>query len=160
MPNIEKLIQAYINEKSTSKLLHYESVVDDFNTLLRYHRNESENKITQTIEEIERERIGYFIKEYILVRFEKIKSNFFLDRNLMSLNEKKFFDSYIEIMKKSEIYVDSPSNDIDIVGFIAQEKIDGIKIDDQIVEVFAGDFFVGNYDDVKNYIKDGSVFLA
>ncbi|KAM0679823.1 hypothetical protein GINT2_001995 [Glugoides intestinalis] len=161
MLEMEKLISAYSNEKATSILLDYNSIVDEFNRTVSMCKLESNvADILSTIKEIERERIKYFIKEYILIRLDKIRKNLFADLNCMSHAERTFAQEYQEMMRKAEIYADFPSKDIEVVGFIAQKNLESVKIDNQAVEIFAGDFFVAFYDDVVNYIKNGYVLLV
>lgn len=161
MLRIEKLIQAYSNEKATTKILQYEDVVEEFNTHLLEKQNEpSASDISSTIREIERERIKYFVKEYILTRLNKIRENLFIDQDLLSQAERRFAEKYREMLIRSAVYTDQASREIEIVGFIAQKNLESVKIDNQIVEIFSGDFFVANYDDIELFIKDGSVKLV
>lgn len=159
---MDKLVQAYTNEKATTILLKYETIIDEFNAIIKDHvlDDGSNSNLLNTFEEIEMERIKYFIKEYILTRLDKIRGNFFIEKALMSPKERVFAEKYKAMMMKMSIYAEVPSKEIEVVGFIAQRKIKAMKIDEQIVEVFIGDFFVANYNDISSYVEDGSVVLV
>lgn len=162
MLDFEKLLNAYNNEKSTRKLLKYNTIIDEFNLRIQYSASkQASSEISKTIEEIEIERIKYFIKEYILTRMDKLRSNFFLNTELMSENERRFYIKYLELCKQRNIFVDQnqPSNDIEIVGFRAKRELDGVKIDDEIIKIYNDDFFVANFYDIQNFIEDGSISL-
>lgn len=161
MLQIEELTLAYSNEKATKKLLKYEEVVDEFNRYI--YSNEPpaiSTEISKTIEEIELERIAYFVKEYILMRMDKIRHHFFLDLSLMSESEKTFYIEYLECCKRTGIYVDQPSKEIEIVGFVANKTLDGVKIDGELVEITKGDFFVASFDDVETCLNEGAIHLV
>lgn len=161
MLEIEKLITAYSNEKATSILLDYNEIVDEFNIAVSACNFESNAAdILSTIKEIERERIKYFVKEYILTRLDKIRKNLFADTNCMSQAERSFAQEYREMMRKAEIYTEFTSREVEVVGFIAQKNLEAVKIDNQAVEIFAGDFFVAFYDDIESYVKNGYVLLV
>jgi GINS complex subunit 4 len=162
MLDFERLLNAYNNEKSTRKLLKYNSIIDEFNLRIQYSiSKQASSEISKTIEEIEIERIKYFIKEYILTRMDKLRSNFFLNIELMSENERRFYIKYLDLCKQRNILVDQnqPSNDIEIVGFRAKRELDGVKIDDEIIKISNDDFFVANFYDIENFIEDGSISL-
>lgn len=161
MLDLENLIRVYNNEKSTKKLLKYDPIVDEFNLRISQSDNKSvSSEISRAIEEIEIERIKYFIKEYILTRIDKLRQDFFLDVEMMSESEKLYYSQYLELCKQSNIYVDQQSKDVEIIGFVAKRELDGVKIDDEIVKIYNGDFFVANYEDIEAYIPDGSVQLV
>lgn len=159
MLSLEKLIQVYTNEKATFKLLQYNRIVDDFNEVLKHHIPNS-NSLLNTFEEIELERIKYFVKEYILTRLDKIRDNLFVDDKLMSYEERLFKNQYKEMLINANIFADKPSKEYEIVGFIAQKKLEAVKIDGQIVEILPGDFFVANFDEIINYLEDDSAVLV
>lgn len=162
MHSIEKLITAYTNEKATAILLPYDTIVDDFNSTLRAlpANTADESSLLATFKEIETERIRYFTKEYILVRLDKIRHNLFVDTELMSVDERLFAQKYRDLMVKYTVYTERADDQKAVVGFIAQRKIEGVKIDDQVVEIHPGDFFIASYDEVIHYIKDGSITLV
>jgi GINS complex subunit 4 len=162
MLDLEQLIQAYTNEKATKKLLLYDEIVDRFNFILKSTELNAENNtnLLTTLEEIELERIKYFVKEYILTRLEKIRNNIFLDERLMSIGERRFFEKYKEILTNTSIYANKPSKEYEIVGFIVRKAVDNVIIDGQMVKLSPGDFFVANYDDIIDHLNDGSIVLV
>lgn len=159
---IEKLILAYTNEKCTITLLPYNTIVDDFNRIVMGKTRISKN--LSDIEELELQRIKYFIKEYILCRFDKITKNYYLDINLMSDSEKIFYVKFLELHKKFEVYQENQNDSESIrenefVGFIANRNIPDVKIDKEVVEVFEGDVFIASLEDVYSYLLDNSISL-
>jgi GINS complex subunit 4 len=160
MLNVARLIQAYSNEKSTKKLLKYDQIVDEFNLEISTNQIVTGNdNLVETIKEVEMERLKYFVKEYVLIRLDKMRSNFFLDVNLMNHSEREFYEKYIEIARKNTIYEDEPSKDIEIVGFMANKKLESVRIDGEIIEIYKGDFFVGSFDDIEEHLNENSVRL-
>lgn len=161
---IDDLIAAYTNEKATKKLLKYEHVVDEFNKAVAdacsAQSSKDHSQVTQMVQEIEVGRIRYFVKEYIMCRFDKIRRNLFLDSCLMSPREKTFYARYLEIMKQNGVYTDSPSRDFEFVGFISRRNLESVRIDNEVVEIFRGDFFVANLDDVAEYLREGAISLV
>lgn len=162
MPLIEQLIVVYTNEKSTSSLLPYNDIADEFNLILSNRLATVKNTIE--IEELEIERIKYFIKEYILCRFDKICNNLYHDLALMSEDEKAFYLGYIQLQKKFDVYQENVEtaetiNKNEFVGFIANRNIQAVKIDKEIVEIFEGDVFIASLVDVYSYLLDNSITL-
>lgn len=162
---LDRLITAYTNEKSTRRLLKYDHIVEEFNrAVVDYICNPQSSKdhsqVARMIQEIEIERIKYFVKEYIMCRFDKIRRNFFLDLELMSSRERAFYTQYLGVMKQKDVFTDKPSQDFEFIGFISHKALEGVKIDNEVVEIFQGDFFVANYDDVVEYLKEDAIGLV
>src|ERR1700754_3514486 len=113
---MEKLLQAYTNEKATQRLLKYEPVVDGFIKIIQSHEHSGvlTTGILDTFEEIEMERIKYFVKEYILTRLDKIRNNLFTDRALLGEKERSFADKYNELMVKMAVYTEMPNKEIEV----------------------------------------------
>ena len=78
----------------------------------------------------------------------------------MSESEQIFYERYLEICKQHKIYVEQPSSELEIVGFKARRELEGVKIDDEIVKIYNGDFFVANFNDIENFLIDGSIYLV
>lgn len=160
---LEKLIVLYCNEKATKTLLPYNNLVDQFNNkILLKSSTESIHRIKSMIEEIESERIKYFIKEYILCRFDKITKNLYIDTDLLSPSESIFYNDYKNLIKSHDIYKENgiETSRNEFVGFIANRDIPGVKIDGEIIEIFEGDFFIAKLNEIEFYLADNSVSLA
>jgi len=159
---MEKLIVAYTNEKATEILLPYSTVVDEFSSALKtgLAPAAAEGTLVGTFREIEAERIKYFAKEYILTRLEKIRRNLFVNREHMSARERAFADKYKDMMVRHSVYTEKTKEETAVIGFVAQKNLEAVKIDGQVVEVHAGDFFIASYGDVSQYISDGSITLV
>ncbi len=139
MIDIEKLINIYTNEKSTKLLLPYNNIIEEFNDYLKQYilaqQNSEDPQIIKAIKEIEIERVGYFIKEYIQCRFDKIKKNLYLDTSFMSKGEQIFYKKFLELIKKKGIYQENEPSMVENVGFVANKNIDSVKIDDDVVKI-------------------------
>jgi len=165
MLDINRLINAYTNEKSTKILLQYDTIVDDFNASLKDYilllKSSSEtSSLIHAIQEIEVERVGYFIKEYIQCRYDKIRSNLYLNTNLMSAKEQTFYEKYIELIKCNGTYQENVHSENGFVGFVANKNLDAVKIDDMVVKIYKGDFFVTKYEDVAELLKENAIYLS
>lgn len=163
MFQLEKLIDSYINEKSTKTLLPYDNIVDDFNLILKNTPLPLDDDTHKMLAEIEIERISYFIKEYILCRFEKIRGNFYLETDLMSEGEKSFYLDYINLIKQEGVYkeiVEEQQKPTEFVGFIANRNMTSVKIDNDIIEIVEGDFFIADLQDVYYLLLDKSISLV
>ncbi len=161
--NLENLIKAYINEKSTQKLLPYNNIIDEFNSLLKNTNNECdrvEERIVRTVKELEAQRIKYYVKEYILHRFRKIKKNIFLSENLMSEQEIIFYRKYLQLLSEQNVLTSQFAEKIEYVGFYCTNNLKNIKIDDEIAEISEGDFLVANIEDVIEYLISGHILLV
>ena len=53
----------------------------------------------------------------------------------------------------------SKKEDIEIVGFMANKKLESVRIDGEIIEIYKGDFFVGSFDDIEEHLNENSVRL-
>lgn len=158
-----KLIQLYMNEKGTERLLKYDSLADEFNQILQNTGPASEDtpKVVRTMQEIDQERVKYFVKEYIMCRFDKIRKNFYLDPSLMSQKEQVFYAKFLDLMRRTDLYFDTIAGDgHEFVGFIANTNLKSVRIDTEVVDILEGDFFIANYDDISEHLVNGSVSLA
>lgn len=161
---LNNLISAYQNEKCTETLLPYASTVDYFVSLIPRHVqfiDTLENPVIRNIHELEVERVKYFIKEYIQTRLRKLNFDLYIDRSLLSKRELVFYEKYINLVKKRDIYVEErgmPKKN-EFVGFYCLVDINSIKIDGSVLEMFKGDFFVAPLDDVAELLRNNEIIL-
>lgn len=161
---MDRLINAYTNEKSTNALSKFDSIVEYYNSALQeikpdIHELEI-NSILKQLQELEAERIKYFVKEYILCRFDKIRRNMHIDVAMLSEKERIFYENYIQSLKEKDIYCNNTSNVFEFVGFIANKNIEAIKIDKEIIKILKGEFFVANLNDIREYLEHDDVSLC
>ena len=87
--NIQEIMSLYSNEKATWNLLPYSSSVELF---LKWINNNTctienfKNRISFEIAELEKNRIMYFVHEYLAIRLDKIRTNLFIEQTNMSKN--------------------------------------------------------------------------
>lgn len=158
---LNELIRIYINEKSTKRLLPYNEIADEFSEIVKNRNENLDNlKIIRSLQELELQRLKYFVKEYILVRLEKIKSNIFLSEELMSDREKKFYKKYISLLNDQNVLTTESSIEFEYVGFYCINGLKNIKIDGEVIEVSEGDFLVANLAEIIDYVISGNVVLV
>lgn len=158
---LEELIVAYTNEVSTERLLPYNSIADEFNQMMRnVHIDQSATQVVRTLKELEIERIRFFVKSYVLARLQKLNSNVFLSADLMSAREAVYYRKHMSLLEKNGVLTDKKSPTPEYVGFYCVKNLESVKIDDDVVEIFEGDFFVANIDDVIEYLNKGYIVLA
>lgn len=158
---IDELINAYINEKSARRLLPYNHTVDAFNAQIKaFCIDPAEHPIVKMVRELENERIKYFVKEYLMVRLDKILANVFLNVELMSPGEKQLYEEWLSLLAREDTLGGEVSEEPEYVGFFCTKSLGNVMIDDQVLEIFEGDFFVANIDDIAYYLKGGDVLLA
>lgn len=165
MSRLEDLIAAYTNEKATDILLKYNHVVDEFNVMLKYQIvDESETQLVKTLKELETERIKFFVKEYILIRLEKLNKNIYIEEHLLSSLESRYYRKHLNLLNEENIIVpEMPEynySKCEYVGFRCLKDLENVKIDGEQTKIIAGDFLVANLDDVIEYLNEGSIELV
>ncbi|KAI5147976.1 GINS complex subunit 4 [Enteropsectra breve] len=163
MPSFAKLIEAYLNEKACKMLLPYNCIADEF---LGYLQNEDASSmgsdIIRSLKELERERIQFFVKEYILVRIEKINANLYLETSLLNASERIY---YSKIKSALENYIDipvGPSKDgrDEYIAFRCIKKMENVKIDGEVINIAEGSFVIANIKEVIDFLVPGFIVLV
>lgn len=161
MRALDDLIIAYTNEKSTTQLLPYNPLADDFSQMVKYqHTDPSEPQLVRTLRELEIERIKFFVKEYIIIRLQKLNNNIFWTEDVMSPREIIYYRKYLSLLDANGVLTRNESAKIEYVGFYCVKNLENVKIDNEIIEISEGDFFVANLDDVMVYLKRGHIVLV
>lgn len=161
MRALEELIAAYTNERSTERLLPHSPVADEFNQIARRAgAGPGDPQIVRTLRELEIERIRFFVKSYVLARLQKLGSSIFLDTALMSAREAAYYERHRSLLGRHGVLTDRKSPSFEYVGFYCVRSLESVKIDDSVVEVLEGDFFVASIDDVVEYLKGGHIVLV
>ncbi|ORD98261.1 hypothetical protein A0H76_24 [Hepatospora eriocheir] len=161
--SIDYLIDAYVNEKNCSRLLPYKSSVDTFWFYLEDRLYEMEtDSVIKSLLEMEYNRINYFLKEYLLVRIDKIRHLAYIDRNNLSSNETIFYESYYDLIDKMSINYNQNEGESEneFVGFICLTNIDNIKIDDNVFNLRAGEFYITSLSQIYKELIDEKVKLV
>lgn len=154
--SLDSLITAYGNEKSTDRMLPFSPIIEHFNDALRSIGPLSdETQAIRTLRELEAERIRYFLKEYVVTRLSKLRRNIFIEENLLSPKEQVFYRKYLALLAKHGLLTEQRGTSIEYVGFYCVRDLSNVKIDNEAIEMYEGDFFVANMDDVQEYIRMG-----
>ena len=118
MRALDGLIIAYTNEKSTTQLLPYNSLADDFSQMVKHtHTDPSEPQLVRTLRDQEAERIKFFVKEYIITRLQKLNSSIFWTEDVMGPREILYYRKYLSLLGKNGVLRRTKSIRIEYVGF-------------------------------------------
>ena len=95
---VQNLIECYVNEKSTKAILKYKKeVVDYFYQKLLEQKEKykifiaGKSNIIKSIYELEIERMEFLLREYLIIRLEKMKEDYYIDLNLLSSQEVVYY---------------------------------------------------------------------
>lgn len=163
--DLNLLITAYINEKATTKILPYKSIIDDFIFHIKFKYDsdiKSLNTVLNELKEIEINRIKYFIKEYLHCRLNKIRINIFVDDSFLNLKEKIFKNKYINLLENYNLSIDESksTNNVEFIGFIVNKNAEKIILDGEIIDLIIGDFYISNIDDVFDKLLNDVISLV
>lgn len=95
---VQNLIECYVDEKSTKAILKYKKeVVDYFYQKLLEQKEKykifiaGKSNIIKSIYELEIERMEFLLREYLIIRLEKMKEDYYIDLNLLSSQEVVYY---------------------------------------------------------------------
>lgn len=178
-PLLSSVIASYTAEKATSNLLPFNPAADTLSAQIAAlppsEITDSSDAALAAIQDIEIERIKFFLKEYVLTRVEKMHSNIFVPETHMSPSELVFFQGYKQLLAAQGIPLEplsAPSSadekagahDIiqrkEFVGFVCTRTLNSVRLDSEVLSLYEGDFFVAPWDEVAPYVYDGSVRLV
>lgn len=160
--NLAELIAAYSNEKATNSLLEYKYIVDEVRRWLEEKEGEDsvfENTVLKELVEIEQNRIKYYVNEYLALRFDKIRKNFFVDQKCLSMEEIEVRRKYFEILSTRNITKEHKQEDIEFVGCYFNKKAQNFYIDGEVQEINSGEFIVTKLEGVRDYLDKNDVEL-
>lgn len=160
--NLAELIAAYSNEKATSTLLEYKYIVDEVRRWLEEKEEEDsvfENTVLKELVEIEHNRIKYYVNEYLALRFDKIRKNFFVDQKCLSMEEIEVRRKYFEILSNRNITKEHRQEDIEFVGCYFNKKAQSFILDGEVQEINSGEFIVTKIEAVREYLDKNDVEL-
>ncbi|KAI5192355.1 hypothetical protein NEMIN01_1969 [Nematocida minor] len=172
---VEYLTMRYLNEREAKRLLPYdEDLVERVQFLLqrqktRQQEEENKNRIKEHIYKIEIDRLEWMLTEYLLLRLEKIRNNFYIkNEQLLSEKEKEYYTAYILINKEEKIYTplkDIPErhkekNSTEVHGIYVLDTIQDIAIDGEMLSFSPGEFLIGDIAQAEELVNDLSVLLV
>ena len=161
MRSIEPLLTALSNEKATRRLLPHVPYADELLAVLRTAQPpENEPQVIRSLRELEVERIRYLIREYVMLRLEKMTRDLFTDQDLLSPRERVFFARYANLLQKQGTGYENKGNGVEYAGFYCVRGLESIRLDGEVMGFKEGDFFSADFDDVKEYLREGSVVLV
>ena len=163
--DLNLLITAYINEKATTKILPYKSIVDDFIFHIKFKCDADIKPINtdlNELREIEINRIKYFIKGYLHCRLDKIRTNIFINDSFLNLKEKIFRSKYLMLLEDYNLPIDESksTSDVEFVGFIVNKNTEKVILDGEIIDLIIGDFYISNIDDIFDKLLSNVISLV
>lgn len=164
---IDQFVNDYRNEKNTRRLLSFsEKTIDVLRNLIKsqeeYILTLDEHRLLKSLYEQELERIKYLLTDYLKTRLIKLQKNFYIETHLMSEHEKTFYTKLNDKLKEYDIIVtrDHDNDDYECVGFIALTDIGNVIIDNNQINIQAGDFFVAQFKDIESLLLASKVILV
>lgn len=172
---VEYLAMRYLNERESVRLLPYdEDLVDRVVFLLerqktRELQERNRNRIKEHIYKIEVDRIEWLLSEYLLIRLEKIRNNFYLTNlSILSPYEKEYHTAYIDLKEEVSQYTqleDIPERHKRIVpaeihGIYVLDDLQDILIDGELLTLAPGEFLIGDISLAEELVNELSVVLV
>lgn len=160
--NVSQLISIYSNEKSTNTLLSYKPIVDEFIMYLEEVEENSlkyNNVIINELVEIELNRIKFYIKQYLLIRLEKIRKNIFVRNSNLSTKELAFKKKYMKMIDERNITSDVKEEEIEFVGVYNPKTIHNIALDEINKDLTAGELILIDLNVIYDRIETKEVLL-
>lgn len=158
--NIQEIIFLYSNEKATWNLLPYSSSVELFLKWINGNTcviENYKNRILFEIAELEKNRIMYFVHEYLAIRLDKIRTNFFIEQANMSQNEKEFYEEHILLLKEFKLNEIKQHNSIEFVGCYFHKKISNLELSSDFHEINTGEFILVDFRRIKNLLEGKNI---
>ncbi|KAI5161715.1 hypothetical protein NEAUS03_1728 [Nematocida ausubeli] len=172
---VEYLAMRYLNERESKRLLPYdEDLMDRVKFLLhrqkkRQREEAQRNRIKEHIYKIEADRIEWLISEYLLMRLEKIRNDFYIeDLSLLSPYEKTYYQEYINLNKEAGTYTEleqiparhrHPKDPAEIHGVYILDDVQDVLIGEEILTLQAGEFLIGDIAGSQDLVNDLGVLL-
>ncbi|OAG30728.1 hypothetical protein NEIG_00240 [Nematocida sp. ERTm5] len=173
---VEYLSMRYLNEREFQRLLPYDAdIVERVKFLLqrqkdRQRKEIQRNRIKEHIYKIEIERIEWLLSEYLLIRLEKIRNNFYIkDESILSPHEKEYYRAYINLNKEVGTYVElediperhrNKEDSPEIHGVYVLDNLQDISIDGEILTLSPGEFLIGNISASEDLVNDLGILLV
>ncbi|KAI5191715.1 hypothetical protein NECID01_1596 [Nematocida sp. AWRm77] len=180
VPVVQCLAMHYLNEKGVRRVLPYnEDLVERVVFLLGRQKQrlasvENTNKTLAHVYKIEIERVEWMLTEYLQIRLEKIRENFYLEEeNNLSVQEKEYRKAYLALKAEENVYI--PEQDIpdrfktqerqkraktEYAGIYVLEDLPDMKIDTEILTLTAGDFLIADISEIYEIVENLSVIIA
>jgi hypothetical protein len=171
---MERAIGAYLNEKNTRTLLRYNKEMFDGTAYLLALQRKERSKLEkeESFDEgrravvhmysVEIERVEWVLKEYLLVRLEKIKNNFYLDdEELLSPGERAFYKKYVDLNKRYGVYQEGEKGlpEIEYGGLYVLEDLGRMVIDGELLDLRKGGFYIANIRGVDSFVAEGKILV-
>ena len=160
---VQNLIECYVNEKSSKAILKYKKeVVDYFYQKLLEQKEKykifiaGKSNIIKSIYELEIERMEFLLREYLIIRLEKMKEDYYIDLNLLSSQEVVYYTR----LQKIAPFKNKKNDKIEVIGFLCKKDLGNVILDDENVEMCKDDFFVGPLNDVYDLIINEDIKLV
>ncbi|OAG31851.1 hypothetical protein NEDG_00326 [Nematocida displodere] len=172
---LQSLAMHYLNERSTERMLPYnEDLVERVLFLLSRQKARLEavrqaSKVLEHIYRVEIERVEWLVTEYLLIRLEKLRSNFYLEEYAnLSEAEQTYHQAYTRLNQDANIFI-SEEDIPDRVkkqpkpayaGIYVLEDIPDAVIDNEPLSLSADDFLIANVRTISHLIDSMQVLIV
>ncbi|KAH9385595.1 uncharacterized protein NEMAJ01_0491 [Nematocida major] len=172
---VECLQMRYLNERESKRILPYdEDLMGRAHFLLhrqktREREEANRNRTKEHVYRIETERIEWLLTEYLLVRMEKIRSDFYkTDLHLLSEEEREYQQEYIRINTETELRLPEEEiperhreeNSSEVHGIYVLDDLQDVVIDGEILTLSPGEFLIGDISTAEDLVNDLAVLLV
>ncbi|KAI5181390.1 hypothetical protein NEOKW01_1584 [Nematocida sp. AWRm80] len=173
IPVVQCLTMQYLNERGSKRMLPFNSDLVERVLYLIQRQNiqieqsiKENNKIHEHIYKIEVDRIEWIVTEYLLIRLEKIRNNYYIDDTLLSPEEQEYKDKYIDLQREEQILIekeDIPGNreetKTEYSGIYVLEDIPEILLGEDLLSLSSGDFIIADTSSMHTLVDSLSVVL-
>lgn len=171
---MERLLVLYLNEKNTRMLLPYgRELVHGICYLLEKQRlklcslkDAPHGRVIEHAYKMEIDRVEWVLKEYLLRRLEKIRGNFYLqdqELSLLSGGERRFYAKYLELNRAHGVYMEGPPSagpaPAEYGGFYVLEDLGNHVMENEVVGMAKGDFYIGNLREVSGLLQSARILI-
>ncbi|KAI5170732.1 GINS complex subunit 4 [Nematocida sp. LUAm3] len=173
LPAIQALATHYLNERSCKDLLFYnKDLINRCLILLEIAKNKeasSVNRVNRSIHRAEIERVQWLLREYLVVRLEKIRGSFYHSLDRLSEQELAYYTSYREIYREEDVLVpqeelpkrfQSPEQRTNYSGIFFLADAPGVTIDGEVHTFYRGDFIVADAMELSELLNQQSILLV
>ena len=98
----------------------------------------------------------FLLREYLIIRLEKMKEDYYIDLNLLSSQEVVYYTR----LQKIAPFKNKKNDKIEVIGFLCKKDLGNVILDDENVEMCKDDFFVGPLNDVYDLIINEDIKLV
>lgn len=176
MPSvIEALALHYLNERASESILPYnKDLIERVCSLIKSQKKRSEcskDRIETYIYTMEVERIEWILTEYLQIRLEKLREDFYIPHTLLSEGESKYHNEYCRLYSEEGLLVEysllpsrfttqKNNSKRNFSGIFFLEDALSIHIEEELHNFYSGDFLIADSQKLFELVKTFKVLLV